>query len=280
MKLLPAWRRCWRIPLIVIWLLWGLVLAATQQLLARLQPAHQEQSRAQLTQHWMRGLLDILPLDTRYFSAASAAPALWICNHISWLDIVVLAALYPQRFVAKAEVADWPLIGWLARAAGTLFIQRGNAGDLKQELGQLLQQGNSVIVFAEGTTTAGDRVAPMHGRLLGAAQGSQHLLQPVALGYYRQGRRDQLAPFVGAQRFEQHLWQLLGSAPLQARVTFLPPITADSGNRQQLANQAREQIAQTLGVPLLSAAGKRRDSACAKQLTSGMNARKSASNAA
>ncbi len=280
MDWMAVWRRCWRIPAIIGWLTWGLLLALTHSICSQLRPQQREVQRARLMQHWMRGLLDLLPLEVRYFGAATGQPALWLCNHISWLDIVVLAALYPQRFVSKSEVAHWPVIGPLARAAGTLFIQRGNAGGLQQLLLEQLQQGHSVVVFAEGTTTTGDRVAPLHGRLLSAAQVNQTPLQPIALGYYRRGRRDDLAPFVGDDHFHHHLWRLLGSAPIQARVQFLPPLTAEQGNRQQLAGRIRDQIAQALDVPRLAASGRRRDSSATKDLTAGINARKSLSNPA
>ena len=280
MSTIVVWRRCWRIPAIVCWLTWGLLLALLHSLYSRMRPGQGETRRARLMQHWMRGLLWVLPVQVRYFGAANRQPALRLSNHISWLDIVILAALYPQRFVSKSEVADWPVIGPLARAAGTLFIQRGNAAGLQQALLAQLQQGHSVIVFAEGTTTCGDRVAPFHGRLLSAAQAQQTLLQPIALGYYRHGKRDRLAPFVGDEQFHQHLWRLLGSAPIQARVHFLPPMCSTSGNRQQLAGRAREQIAQVLEVPLAAAAGRRKDSAATKVSTAGINARKSLSNPA
>ncbi|TVP88618.1 MAG: 1-acyl-sn-glycerol-3-phosphate acyltransferase [Pseudomonadaceae bacterium] len=280
MNWIAAWRRCWRIPAITGWLLWGLLLALLQSTCNWLRPQRREAQRARLMQHWMRGLISLLPLDVRYFGAATQQPALWLCNHISWLDIVILAALYPQRFVSKSEVAHWPVIGTLARAAGTLFIRRGNASGLQQSLLEQLQQGHSVIIFAEGTTTCGDRVAPLHGRLLSAAQIDQALLQPVALGYYQRGKRDALAPFVDAEHFHHHLWRLLGSAPIQARVQFLPPMIAAQGNRQQLAARIREQIAQVLDVPMLAASGRRKDSSATKDLTAGINARKSLSNPA
>ncbi|SDU11799.1 lysophospholipid acyltransferase family protein [Halopseudomonas salegens] len=275
-----AWRRCWRIPAITGWIAWGLLLALLHGAWRQWRPQHSEAQRARLMQHWMRGLLDLLPLDVRYLGAATRQPALWLCNHISWLDIVVLAALYPQRFVSKSEVADWPLIGQLARAAGTLFIRRGSASGLQPALLEQLQQGHSVILFAEGTTTSGDRVAPLHGRLLSAAQLNGSPLQPVALGYYRRGRRDTLAPFIGDDHFHHHLWRLLGSAPIQARVQFLPALATDQGSRQQLADSARQDIAQALAVPLLAASGRRRNSPATKACTSGIKARKSASNPA
>ena len=101
-----------------------------------------------------RGACRCLGLHIRWHGPAPQANALVVSNHISWCDIPILGGLAPVRFLSKAEVADWPLIGWLARQAGTLFIQRGGgqARQVKSAIRSALASGESVLIFPEGTT--------------------------------------------------------------------------------------------------------------------------------
>ena len=115
-------------------------------------------------------------------------PLLLVSNHVSWLDIPVLFSLAPVRFVAKSEVGDWPVIGWLARLARTVFIERGNHGTVQgkaREVEDALKQGDLVVVFPEGTTSDGNRVLFFKSGLLGAvrgAMGDEPLdVQPLAI---------------------------------------------------------------------------------------------------
>ena len=115
-------------------------------------------------------------------------PLLLVANHVSWLDIPVLFALAPVRFVAKSEVADWPVIGWMARLARTLFIERGNHGAVKdkaREVEEALRAGDLVVIFPEGTTSDGNRVLFFKSGLLGAVreamEDDQLDVQPLAI---------------------------------------------------------------------------------------------------
>ncbi|MEC7816341.1 MAG: lysophospholipid acyltransferase family protein [Pseudomonadota bacterium] len=160
---------------------------------------------------------------------ARAGATLFVANHISWSDIPLLGGLVPGRFLSKAEVADWPIIGWLAQQAGTLFIRRGSgqARRVKTEIHNRLSAGESVVVFPEGTTTSGIAVLPMHGLLLGAARDAGVPVQPVTLGYRRHQRPDALAPFVGDDAFHRHLIRLLKQPPLKVVVIFHEPVLLD-----------------------------------------------------
>ena len=100
-------------------------------------------------------------------------PLLVVANHVSWLDIPVLFALAPVRFVAKSEVADWPVIGWMARLARTVFIERGNHGTVRskaREVRDALRAGDLVVIFPEGTTSDGNRILFFKSGLLGAVR--------------------------------------------------------------------------------------------------------------
>lgn len=162
---------------------------------------------------------------------ARTGATLFVANHISWSDIPLLGGLVPGRFLSKAEVADWPAIGWLAQQAGTLFIRRGGgqARRVKTEIHARLEAGESVVVFPEGTTSSGIAVLPMHGLLLGAVKDASVPVQPVTIGYRRNQRPDALAPFIGDDAFQSHLIRLLKQPPMQVVVIFHDPVTLNSG---------------------------------------------------
>lgn len=282
---MAAWRRLWRIPLVVIWLLVGLLLSAGVAVESRIAADQTQRCRNRLTRLWMRGLIGLLPLRIHRHGRPARQTALLVSNHVSWLDIVAIGAQAPVHFLSKAEVRQWPVIGWLANAAGTRFIQRGKAtGEtLHSHLRNALQQGESLVIFAEGTTTAGDRVRAFHGRLMSCAIESNTPVQPVAIAYRRDGQRDLLAPFIDDDEFSRHLLRLLGSPAIDVDVHFLPPVHCQSYNRNQLAREVQGAVVQALGLAETGvAAGAPRARSCerANAITCGMNARKSASNPA
>lgn len=171
--------------------------------------------------------------------------ALYVANHISWSDIPILGAITPMRFLSKAEVGAWPVIGWLARQAGTLFIERGNgqARRVKTQIKQCLDAGESVLVFPEGTTSAGVTVLPMHGLLLTAAKTAGKPIQPVTIGYRRAHRPDSLAPFIGDDSFHHHLIRLLKQKPMRVDVVIHPALDAsEADSTQQLAALVHQHV--------------------------------------
>lgn len=166
----------------------------------------------------------------------TTAPALIAANHISWCDIPVLGALAPARFLSKAEVGRWPLIGWLAREAGTLFIRRGGGetGTISEQIARRLGAGESILLFPEGTTSDGQYVLPCHGRLLMAAAATDTPVQPVTIRYLRDGCPDPVAPFIGDDTFQGHLVRLLWYPSATVRVVFHPTLTVDDGDTAQI----------------------------------------------
>lgn len=161
----------------------------------------------------------------------SDRPVLYVSNHISWSDIPVLGGMVPLRFLSKAEVGRWPVIGWLATQAGTLFIQRGSgkAGQTRREIADTLLRGQSVLVFPEGTTTAGVTVLPFHSRLLHAAADASVDIQPISIGYLRDGRPDHLAPFIGDDEFQHHLIRMLRQPAVEVCVIAHPVVSVREG---------------------------------------------------
>ncbi len=167
-----------------------------------------------------------LGLNIHQHGSPSNDTVLFVSNHISWSDIPILGSLAPIRFLSKAEVGQWPLIGWLARQAGTLFIHRGGgqARRVRGQIIEILQAGENVLVYPEGTTSAGLTVLPFHGLLLRAAPESNTPIQPVTITYRRDGRPDHLAPFIGEDEFHSHLLRMLRQPSARVDVVFHEPV--------------------------------------------------------
>lgn len=230
-----ALRVAWRLFAVAIWLLWAGLLAL---LLLRLNTQKgYSVFQIKLVRWWSGRLLVILGVRLSVSGQVQDAP-IWVANHVSWLDIVVLMSIAPSRFLSKAEVAGWPLIGWLAQRAGTVFIRRGSGESelVAQRLKVLVQLGDRVLFFPEGTSSAG---APLkfHARLFSLPISLGQSVAPVALRY-RDARylsRSDLA-YIGEQTFMQSLTYLLAQYDLVAEVRLLPAIAAIDKNRKDLAD--------------------------------------------
>jgi 1-acyl-sn-glycerol-3-phosphate acyltransferase len=174
--------------------------------------------------------------------------ALLAANHVSWLDIPALGGAAPVRFVSKAEVRGWPLVGWMASLAGTVFLQRGahQATATACEIARWLDHGDSVVIFPEGTTGDGLGLLRFHARLFAAVEQARAPVQPVAIRYGRGVDPDRTAPFVGDDALLAHLWRVLKHPGLTATVTFLAPLELADPRRRELAEAARAAIAAEL----------------------------------
>jgi len=165
-------------------------------------------------------------------------------NHISWIDIPALASQQPLHFLSKAELRGWPFIGWFADRVGTLFIQRGVAGAAAKSLNEIthcLEQGGSVAIFPEGTTTDGSSTRKFHGRLLQAAIDAKVKIQPVALRYPHKNGSNPHVLYVGDMTFIDSLVGLTQAKTLDIELHYLEPITQ---HLQQNGNTSRKQLAQ------------------------------------
>ena len=229
-------------------LLLGVLLGALVSALEWLSRRDLLALRQRLSRGFMQCLSRALPLRVSVTGQAPQQPMLWVSNHVSWLDIPLLGMLAPLSFLSKAEVRDWPLLGWLANQAGTLFIQRGahQCAEVNQQLSAHLQQERHLLLFPEGSTSDGSALRTFHPRLLASAIDSGVALQPVAIRYVRNGKRCQLSPFIDDDELLSHLLRLLSSEAVCVEIQLLSPISSESASRNQLARQARESIAQAL----------------------------------
>ena len=226
----------------------GTLLAGAVGLLERLLRHDPMALRQRLTRWFLARLAGALPFRLRVHGELPRQPMLWVSNHVSWTDIPLLGMLAPLSFLSKAEVRTWPLAGWLAHKAGTLFIRRGSgdSGLLNRQLGRHLQQGRHLLIFPEGTTSDGQALRTFHGRLLSSAIDSGVALQPVAIRYRRDGQPCPVAPFVGDDDLLSHLLRLLDSDMAEVRVDLLAPIPSQARNRNELARSAQAAVAEAL----------------------------------
>lgn len=211
-------------------------------------PAHRL-DRPRLARWWHTQLLRLLHVRVVVRGAVHAGGHLSVANHVSWLDIPVLASLSPTRFVAKAEIRDWPLAGQLASASGALYLRRGHhhARTLLDRIVPLLVQQQSVTLFAEGTTTDGHRLQAFHARLFAAAIEAERPVQPVALRYEATPDGREIAPFIGDDDLLRHLLRVLREPELCVSVQYGAPL-APGSDRSQLAAATQQAVEALLGL--------------------------------
>ncbi|KRA33712.1 acetyltransferase [Rhodanobacter sp. Root627] len=244
-------RYLWRVPLVLVHivlgiLLCGLLLSWTQQAVMKngREPFPHRMIRA-----WSVALLRIFGMRARRFGTAQRDPVLFVANHTSWIDITMLHSQRAACFVAKAEIASWPLIGWLAASGGTIFHRRGNNHSLStvmQVMVDRLRAGRSVAVFPEGGTGYHGVLKVFHARIFQAALDADVTVQPVALRFARNGRRLLDAGFREHESFFNNIVRLLGEAPMDAEIHFLTPVPATPDARRRMAELSRERIAAAL----------------------------------
>ncbi|HNA22813.1 MAG TPA: lysophospholipid acyltransferase family protein, partial [Agitococcus sp.] len=186
---------------------------------------------------WHRRLCKILGLQIQITGQADKRPALWVSNHISWLDIPVIGAHFPVHFLSKAEVEAWPVVGRLAKAGGTLYIKRGS-GDSKavaKQMAEHLQVGRSVLFFPEGTTTDGAGLKRFFHHLFHAACVTGSDIQPVVLRYKDQrGNIHAVAPFIGDDEFSDHLLKVLQEQQIHVELKVLPRVSVYGKDERSL----------------------------------------------
>ena len=217
---------------------------------------HNSSKASRLFIWWNNRLCQIFKANISVHGDINKEATLYVMNHISWFDIPALASQKPLHFLSKAEVKSWPLIGRFTERAGTLFIHRGVAGAAENSLNEItrcLENGGSVVIFPEGTTTDGSGLRNFHGRLLQAAINAQVKIQPIALRYpYKDGINPHV-PYIDDLTFMDSVMGLTKSKPLNVELHFLNSIdnhlnkNSDITNKQ-LALTARQAIAHKLQI--------------------------------
>jgi 1-acyl-sn-glycerol-3-phosphate acyltransferase len=204
---------------------------------------------------WSRKLLSILSVSVREKNAPNrpADHCMLVLNHISWLDIFVINARSPATFVAKSEIRDWPIVGWLCTLVGTLYIERGKPSAARRASRAIvaeLERGSLIAVFPEGITTFGRNLEPFHAALFQPALDAGATLQPIALRYLdASGIHTDAAGYVGDASFLESVWTIVSTRHIVAELNLLPTVSVRGETRRSLAEKTERAIAVALGVP-------------------------------
>jgi len=217
-------------------------------------PRASAERRRAITQRWCRRLLQLMNVEARVHGAIGAPQGnvLIVANHVSWLDIFVLQAEQPARFVAKSELASWPVIGRLIRDSGTLFIERTRRRDterVNRRAADALRSGDAIVVFPEGTTTDGTTVLKFHGSLLQPVVDAEGHLLPVAIRYHDgAGTLSLAAEYAGDTSFAASFWRVCGQRRLAVDLIAASPMPASAAHRRDLARAAEAVIRTALAA--------------------------------
>jgi 1-acyl-sn-glycerol-3-phosphate acyltransferase len=200
---------------------------------------------------WSAGLLRAVGVQLRLSGTPRPGATLLIANHVSWLDIAALHAAVPHaRFVSKADVLHWPLLGWLVKGAGTLFIERERKRDalrVVHAMAEALRAGETVAVFPEGTTGVGAELLPFHANLLQAAIATATPIQPAVLRFAdAQHRFSPAVVYVGDTSLLQSLWWVATARGLVVHVDLLLAQASAHADRRALAETLRRQMSDQL----------------------------------
>ncbi len=229
LRLRAAWRFAWLIWYVAC----GLALCALV-----IQPAlwlnpqrNHWRVRMPIVRWWFRRIAASMSLRIHAHGQPTQETVLFVANHITWLDIITLGCLLPANFVAKQEVRQWPVLGWMCAVAGTLFVRRGDLDSAHAALALLQQHlfaGKSIVVFPEGTSTDGSRVCPFKRRLFQPAvvpergRNAACLVQAIALAYPHAGKPSAVIPFIGNDTLLTNLLRIVGQREIVVEVYFQP----------------------------------------------------------
>lgn len=220
-------------------------------------PGLTQAQRLQEVQRWSRRMLQILEIDIACNPLPQTGFAgLVVSNHVSWLDILVLQALLPGAFVAKTEVRRWPVVGFLAEACATIFVDRSSARSARsmvEDTAAAIAQGYAVVVFPEGTSSNGRTVGSFHANIFESALRAQAAVLCLGLHYRDRSTGDAAtqAHFTGDMTLLSSIARVVGSSSIQARVQWGDCIPAQGHNRRTLAALAQH----TVHAQLASIAG-------------------------
>lgn len=244
------WRRpfryAWRLPFLLVHLLIGLpltLLLINPLIGPRRMGGERLDHRA--IRWWSRILMRIFGFKVKCYGRPLPGAVLFVANHVSWMDIELMHSARMMGFVAKAEISRWPLVGWLASRAGTIYHHRGNNESLHGVMHRMLerlQAGEAVGVFPEGRTTDGTAIATFHARIFQPAVLAGVPAQPVALRYGRGGDAQTIVAFGARESFFGNFLRILGEPARVAEVHFLEPVAASEDGRRRMAEACRSRI--------------------------------------
>jgi 1-acyl-sn-glycerol-3-phosphate acyltransferase len=218
-------------------------------------PFAKHAARKKMIQRWSLRLLRILAVELEHSGAKVDfdKPILIVANHISWLDIFVLNALQPSRFIAKADIKRWPALGLLVGSVGTLFVdrtRRRDAARINAEVRHALAAGDVIALFPEGTTTFGRELLPFHGSLLQPVIEAEGHVLPAAIRYTKiDGSHTDAPANVGDTSLIASLRELLRARRTRVRLHLCEPFPTTAKHRREVAAEAHRIIRTALELP-------------------------------
>ena len=214
-----------------------------------------KRQQEKMIQFWCKRLLSIFEikvevkgLDSYLFNQKQY---LMVANHISWIDIIVIQSIKPSIFVAKSDVASWPLFGWVAQMTGTIFIKRDKVSDIKKALKKMKRRlmKRSVCIFPEGTSTNGRYLLPFKSNLFQASIDTNKSILPLCLRYKQKSVYSDKVAFVGDMSLVDSIMKIKNENDISVEMEVLQPIRP-RGNRKELAVYTHETIHKNLSKNL------------------------------
>jgi 1-acyl-sn-glycerol-3-phosphate acyltransferase len=208
--------------------------------------------RRAINSRWSREILAIAGIEVRAvdFPADAASHAVTlVANHVSWADIFALNSQRACHFIAKAELRDWPIAGKLLDNVGTIFINRSDRKEthrLGTVVRELMQAGETVAVFPEGTTSTGRDVLKFHASLLEPVVAAGGEVWAVAIRYFANGERTDAASYYGDMNFIESLKQIHRAQPIVVEIRFLKSIDCAGKTRREVAAEAEALVRATV----------------------------------
>lgn len=239
-------RLLYRVP----WLLLHIVFGIPVLVLCHFRPLKDvrvgKRTLAEWSVNWWAGMIcRIFGFRVSVHGEFLPGAQLLVANHISWVDITVLHSIGKMGFVSKAEIEKWPLIGFMATMAGTVYLRRGShdsSTGVAAVMAERLNAGGNVAIFPEGGILPGPGVKRFHGRMFAAAIDTGTPVKPVMLRYLRDGRHDHEMTFLPGENFLANFFRLLGMGPCTAEVALLEALDSSGKRRRELAAEAEESV--------------------------------------
>jgi len=214
-----------------------------------------KRQQEKIIQFWCKRLLSIFEIKVEVQGLNSflynQKQYLMVANHISWMDIIVIQSIKPSIFVAKSDVASWPLFGWVAQMTGTIFIKREKVSDIKKALKKMKRRliKRSVCIFPEGTSTNGRYLLPFKSNLFQSSIDTNKSILPLCLRYKQKGMYSDKAAFIDDMSLVDSIIKIKKEIDISVEVEVLQPVRP-RGNRKELAVYVQEILHKNLSQNL------------------------------
>jgi len=214
-----------------------------------------KKQQEKIIQFWCKRLLSIFEIKVEVQGLNNLLfnqkQYLIVANHISWMDIIVIQSIKPSIFVAKSDVASWPLFGWVAQMTGTIFIKREKVSDIKKALKKMKRRliKRSVCIFPEGTSTNGRYLLPFKSNLFQSSIDTNKSILPLFLRYKQKGMYSDKVAFIGDMSLVDSIMKIKKEIDISVEVEVLQPIRP-RGNRKELAVYVQEILHKNLSQNL------------------------------